>query len=329
MTMDKQADHRNHKPRRRFPRRWNERVFDLRRRYTYGIPAVLLLLMGLFGVWAFWLEPSSLMVRRHSFTVQNWPAVRPLRVALIADIHGGSPYTDREKIQAVVKLTNRQKPDLVALLGDNIVLGVLGGAFMTPAEVADALRGLEAPLGVFAVLGNHDWWYNGEEMRQALEEAGYRTLLDEVVPLDFKGQRIFVAGLEDEWTRRPDVAQVMAQVPAGAPVIVLTHNPDLFPKLPPVNGVVLAAHTHGGQVRLPFMGAPIVPSRYRQRYVQGYVRAGDQQMFVTSGIGTSVLPVRFRVPPEIAMITVRPPAVLSPATPGLAHDFDKMGDSHD
>jgi hypothetical protein len=291
--------------RRGFPRRWNDKVFDVRRRYLYGIPAVLLLVLTLLGLWAFWLEPSRLVVRTHTIVVPGWGgAEAEIRVACIGDIHGGAPYVDRKKIQALVRLTNRQKPDLVALLGDYVILGVLGGDFMEPEELADALRGLDAPLGVYAVLGNHDWWYNGPRMAQALTDVGVRVLANETVAVSHGGRTVHVVGLEDEWTRRPDVAAVMRQVPAGEPTLVLTHNPDVFPKLPSLRGITLAAHTHGGQVRLPLMGAPIVPSRYRQRYVSGHVEEGDKQMFVTSGVGTSVLPLRFRVPPEVAVVTV-------------------------
>ncbi|MBL0058925.1 MAG: metallophosphoesterase [Elusimicrobia bacterium] len=317
MSLKKDPATFRHRERRRLPRRWNDPVFGLRRRYVYGLPAFLLLVFGLFGLWAFWLEPSSLVVRVHTIPLDRWPAGGgPLRVACIGDIHGGSPYIDRAKIQALVKLTNRQKPDLVVLLGDYVILGVLGGHFMEPEEVADALRGFDSPLGVYAVLGNHDWWYNGPRMAQALTNVGYRVLQNENVTLSFNGHPFHLVGLEDEWTRRPDVLKVLSPIPAGEPTIVITHNPDVFPKLPPVNGVTLSAHTHGGQVRLPFMGAPIVPSRYRQRYVSGHVVEGDQQMFVTSGVGTSVLPIRFCVPPEVAVLTLAPPGGdPSPANP--------------
>lgn len=301
------SDHpeRQKRDRRRFPRRWNDPVFDWRRRYIYGIPALILLLLGFFGLWGFVWEPSRLVVRTQTIQVPQWPqGMRPLRIVCLGDIHGGSPHIDRAKIQTIVKTTNEQNPDIVALLGDYVIMGVVGGKFMDPEDFADALRGIKAPLGVYAVLGNHDWWYNGPRMAKALTDVGYRVLQNESVALSLDGHRFYVVGLEDEWTRRPDPVKVLAQVPLGAPVLVLAHNPDVFPRLPSVNGVTLAAHTHGGQVRFPFMGAPIVPSRYRQRYVRGYVEEGTEKLFVTSGIGTSLLPLRFGVPPEIVVITL-------------------------
>ncbi|MBK8574593.1 MAG: metallophosphoesterase [Elusimicrobia bacterium] len=291
--------------RRRFPRRWNDPVFDLRRRFVYGIPALLLLFMGLLGGWTFVWEPSRLVVRTHAIRVKDWPQdLRPLRVACLGDIHGGSSFIDRTKLWDVVQLTNRQKADLVVLLGDYVVMGVLGGNFMEPEDVADGLRGLEAPLGVYVILGNHDWWYNGLRVAQSFKDVGYTVLQNEIVPLSIDGHTVNVVGLEDEWTRRPDVVKVLSLIPVGEPTIVLAHNPDTFARLPHVNGVTFAAHTHGGQVRFPFMGAPVVPSRYRQRYVAGHVEEGSEQMFVTSGIGTSLLPLRFGVLPEIAVITL-------------------------
>ena len=291
--------------RRRLPRRLTDRLWDVRRRYTYGVPAAILFALTLLGVYAFWLEPNRLIVKRVDIPLPGWPGGRPLRVVAIGDIHGGAPYMTAQKIKSMVQLANRQKPDVVALLGDYVILGVLGGRFMEPETVAGALSGLSAPGGVFAVLGNHDWWYNGPRLRTALERAGFRVLEDEVATITVDGRKVHVAGLADEWTRRPDVEKTLALLPAGEPALVLTHGPDLFPKIPRLNGLTLAAHTHGGQVRLPLMGAPIVPSRYRQRYVAGIVREGDRTMFVTSGVGTSVLPVRLGVPPEIAVLTLK------------------------
>lgn len=292
--------------RRGLPRRWNDRIWDVRRQYVYGIPLAVLLVFGLFCVWSFWLEPQRLLVRPSDITVAEWPLAKPLKIAVIGDVHGGAPYITPKKLKALVQLTNRQKPDAIVLLGDYVILGVLGGKFMEPEEVASNMAGFHAPLGVYAVLGNHDWWYAGLRMKAALESQGYTVLEDLVVSTEVEGKRLYFAGLGDEWTRRSDPDLVLSTIPKGAPTLVLTHNPDLFPRLPPVLGVTFAAHTHGGQVRLPLMGTPIVPSRYRDKYVKGHVRQGDQHLFVTSGVGTSTLPMRFRTPPEIAIVTLWP-----------------------
>jgi predicted MPP superfamily phosphohydrolase len=261
-------------------------------------------LLSLLGFYAFYWEPNQLTVKTVSLTLPHWPPGHTLRIAAIGDIHGGSPYIDQKKLRALVELTNRQKPDAIVLLGDYVILGVLGGNFMSPEEVGENLSGFSAPLGVFAVLGNHDWWYSGPRVHAALERAGYRVLEDEVAAVPWKGEILYIAGISDEWTHHPDVEAVLKQIPVGAPTVIVTHGPDLFPRIPAINGVTLAAHTHGGQVRLPFMGAPIVPSRYRQRFLSGVVRESGRILFVTSGVGTSILPVRFRVPPEVAVVTL-------------------------
>ncbi len=222
-------------------------------------------LAALLGLWAFWLEPNRLTIKRVAVPLPGWPAGRPLRVAVLSDIHGGAPHINAKKMKAIVQLTNRQNPGLIVLLGDYVILGVLGGNFMEPEMVAKNLAAFSAPLGVYAVLGNHDWWHDGLRIRKSLEGVGYRVLENEISTVTFEGKTVYLAGLADEWTRRPDVENVLNRIPSRAATVVLTHGPDLFPRIPPINGVTLAAHTHDGQVCLPLMGAPIVPSRYRQR----------------------------------------------------------------
>ena len=121
---------RKRRDRRRFPRRWNDPVFDLRRRYIYGIPALILLFLGLLGLWTCVWEPTRLAVRTHTIQMKFWPQdMRPLRVALLGDIHGGAPFINQKKLRYVVQLTNEQKPDMGFLFGDYVEMGVLGGRF--------------------------------------------------------------------------------------------------------------------------------------------------------------------------------------------------------
>jgi predicted MPP superfamily phosphohydrolase len=198
---------------------------------------------------------------------------------------------------------NAARPDLIVLLGDYVIHGIIGGRFIEPEPVAMVLGGLRAPLGVFAVTGNHDWWYDGPRVTGALEAAGIRVLDDAAAPLPAGGP-LWIAGVGDLWTRPADVRRALAEVPADAPVVVITHNPDLFPVVPARVLLTLAGHTHGGQVDLPLLGRLIVPSRYGARYAIGHVREDGRDLFVTPGLGTSILPVRFRVPPEISLLTV-------------------------
>jgi hypothetical protein len=163
---------------------------------------------------------------------------------------------------------------------------------------------LRPPLGTFAVLGNHDWWNDGERITKALRQAGLSVLENESRRIERGGKSFWVAGVADMWTRQPDIAGSLAQVLKDDPVILITHNPDIFPEVPPRVSLTLAGHTHGGQVNFPLVGRPIVPSNFGQRYASGHVVEGGRHLFVSDGIGTSIIPVRFRVPPQIVILTL-------------------------
>jgi len=234
-------------------------------------------------------------------------ALDGLRIAALSDIHAGAPHVDAAKLRLLVERTNAERPDFVALLGDYVIKDVAGGRFMTAEAMSRELAALQAPLGVVAVLGNHDWWYDGPRVQKALVGAGFRVLENEAIALERGGRRFWVAGIADLWAGSPDPERALAAVPEDEPVLAITHNPDVFPHVPARVALTLAGHTHGGQVRLPFLGAPIVPSRFRQRYAVGLVEDEGRKIFVTPGIGTSIVPVRLGVPPEISVIVLRRP----------------------
>ena len=134
---------------------------------------IAIAILFFFGLWAFWWEPSSLTVVHQIIPVRPWhPEHSGLKVAVMSDLHVGSPYMDLAKLQHVVAVTNAEKPDLIVILGDVVIRGVLGGRFITPEAIGNALAGLRAPLGIVAVLGNHDWCFDGPRVRQALESRG-------------------------------------------------------------------------------------------------------------------------------------------------------------
>ncbi len=251
------------------------------------------------------IEPGQVVLRETALPIARWPSeLGPLRIAAISDVHTGAPHVTLGKVRDIVAMVNRARPDLVVLLGDYVIHGVVGGRFVEPEATAAALGDLRAPLGVYAVLGNHDWWYDGGRVIHALEGAGIRVLDDAAIPVAVNGRPVWIAGVSDFLTRSANVDRALAPVPDGVPVIVLTHSPDLFPDMPARVLLTLAGHTHGGQVNLPFLGRLIVPSRYGSRYAIGHIHEGSRDLFVTPGIGTSIIPVRFRVPPEISLITV-------------------------
>lgn len=257
------------------------------------------------AAWAFWLEPAALVVRESRLAPPGWPAeCGGTRVALLADLHIGSPFTRLGKLDEIVRRTREARPDLILLAGDFVIQDVAGGRFISPEETAAALGKLTAPLGVYAVLGNHDWWLDAVRVRRSLEGAGIPVLDDQARELSRGGCRFWLAGVSDLWEGRHDVAGTLAQVPAGAPVLVFTHNPDVFVDIPPRVSLTLAGHTHGGQVYIPFIGRPIVPSRYGERFAIGHIVEGGRHLFVTPGLGTSIIPVRFLVPPEISVLTL-------------------------
>ena len=203
---------------------------------------------------------------------------------------------------------NKQKNRSCFVGGGFFISQKVGHPRVGPELTAAHLKSLKAPLGVYAILGNHDWYYDGAKVRSALEQVGIPVLEDEVSEVKWRNTSFWLIGLADLWTRPQHVLDTVARVPAGATTIALTHNPDVFTQLPKSVPLMLAAHTHGGQVKLPIIGTPIVPSYYGPRYTAGHVFEEGHHLFVTTGIGTSILPVRFRVPPEIAIVTIVAPS---------------------
>jgi predicted MPP superfamily phosphohydrolase len=267
-----------------------------------------LLLVGLIlGSWAFLVEPSSLRVREHRVAVPGWPAGRSgMRIALLSDLHVGSLYNGPDKLEEVVRRANAARPDLVLILGDLVIQDVVGGRFVPPEEIAPVLGRLQAPLGVHAVLGNHDRWLDAQRVLSALERAGIRVMEDRAAKVSRGGPPFWLVGVSDHWTAPHDVRGALAQVTDGGPVLLFTHNPDVFPEVPPRVSLTLAGHTHGGQVYLPLLGRLIVPSEYGQRYALGTIVEKGKHLFVAGGLGTSILPVRFLVPPEISIVRLEP-----------------------
>jgi predicted MPP superfamily phosphohydrolase len=259
------------------------------------------------AAWAFLIEPNRLVIHEETISLSNWPRnLDGLRVAALADFHAGSPFIDEQKLRRIVVETNQTNPDLIVLLGDFMIDRGLNRPRIEPEIIASILKDLRARFGVYAVLGNHDWGYNGYRVRKALESTGViKVLENEVTQININGESLWLAGLVDKWTRIQDVDGTLRKIPAGQTIIALTHNPDIFPTIPPSVSLTLAGHTHGGQVNLPFVGRLIVPSDYGQKYAAGLIVEQGKSLFVTTGIGTSIFPVRFRVPPEIAILTLK------------------------
>jgi predicted MPP superfamily phosphohydrolase len=277
-------------------------IWQRRRRVVFTL---LLLAVLLCGIWATLIEPNRLVLHQETIVMDNWPnELSGLRIAVIGDIHAGGPFIDEKKLRTIVARTNQQNPDLVVLLGDFMSPNTWHSHVVKPELIASILKDLSAPLGVYSVLGNHDWWYGGEEVRSALEANGIHVLEEETAEIKWRNTSFWLVAFADLWTRPQHIQETLRKTPDASRTIALSHNPDMFIHTQRTMPLMLAAHTHGGQIKLPLIGAPVVPSYFGPRYTAGHVVEQGHHMFVTTGIGTSILPVRFRVPPEIVILTV-------------------------
>ena len=177
--------------------------------------------------------------------------------------------------------------------------------------MAAELARLKAPLGVWAILGNHDWWYEISTVRRALADARIPVLENNAVKLGTEGRQFWLAGIGDQLAHllghgrfrgEDDLPDTLAQVRTGDPVLLLVHEPDIFPRVPDRVALMLAGHTHGGQIRLPFIWPAFVPSKFGKRFAYGHIVEDGRHMIVSGGLGTSVVPARLGVPPEIVRI---------------------------
>ncbi|MBX3229118.1 MAG: metallophosphoesterase [Labilithrix sp.] len=274
--------------------------------WTKRVVAGVFVLGSFAAIWAFLVEPRRLVVHAHDLALPGWPREQaPLRVALVSDLHVGSPHWGADRLPVLVEAVNATQPDVVLLAGDYMIDGVKLGTKTPPEAIAQGLAGLRSRHGTIAVLGNHDWWNDGARVRRAFEAEGIVVLENEVRTFVHEGRPVTVAGLADTMTRSPEPDATFARAPAG-PVIALVHEPDIFRfDVGARPSITLAGHTHGGQVWVPFLGHPVIPSDYGQRYAGGHVVEEGRHLFVTTGVGTSIYPVRFGVPPEIALLTLR------------------------
>lgn len=263
------------------------------------------------GAWAFLWEPETLVVRRVEVVSPAWKGP-PVRIGVIADIHSGAPHMSRGRLEAIVARMNGERPDVVALVGD-FVGGHEPSAQRSESErrkaveALPALSGLQAPQGVFAVLGNHDWWFDGPAVEQELAKLNIRVLKNSAEEIRREGGAFWVGGLADYESkdRLPSFIDTLARVPEGEPVFVMSHWPDAFAVTPEQVALVLAGHSHCGQVNLPVLGRLIHASEGAERWPCGLYENRGRKLYVTAGVGVSILPVRFNQPPEIALITLR------------------------
>jgi len=273
------------------------------------------------GAYGFWIEPAyRLVIAEYRPRLPNWPTSTALTIAALSDIHANEPYMPLERVQQIVETTNALNPDLIVLLGDYLGTGRMMRHAIPVAETAEVLKGLRARHGVHTVLGNHDWWDDLPAQRsrrgppriaRTLADAGLSVLHNAAVKTGSRGQGFWVAGCGSLWAfpdgggrylGANDLPRTLASVRDRDPVILLCHEPDIFPSVPADRvALTICGHTHGGQVRL-FGWSPIVPSAYGNRFAYGHIQEEGKHLIVSGGLGTAILPVRFGVPPEITLI---------------------------
>lgn len=271
--------------------------------------------------YAFAIEPGfRLRIQRHAFTPPNWTPGLKLKIVCLADPHLGEPYMPLSRWEKIIGIANDLKPDLVLLLGDYTASHRFVTRHVPVEDVARASTRLEAPLGVYTINGNHDWWSDMEAQRrgsgpiasqEAFENNGIRALVNEAERLEKDGFPFWLSGTDSlvaiktgrtgVYDGRDDLTLTMAAITDDAPVIHMAHEPDLFVNIPKRVSLTVSGHTHGGQVRL-FGYSPMVPSSFGNRFAWGHIVEDGRHMVVSGGLGCSIMPVRFGMPPEITLL---------------------------
>lgn len=266
-----------------------------------------LLLAGLVGAsllaWAYWTAVSDPVVRHTDLTLPPGDGDHEdLRLLLISDIHVAGPDMPPQRLARIVAQINQVRPDIVLIAGDLVSDKSVATRTYSLAEAVAPLGGLRSRLGTYAVLGNHDHWRDGRVARRELTKARIKVLDNEAV----RAGPLVIGGLDDAFTNRDDVpAMVGAMKAHGGIPVVLSHSPDPFPNLPTGIPLMLAGHTHCGQIRFPLIGALSYMSQHGDRYGCGLIREGGRTLVVSAGLGTSMLPLRLGAVPDMWVITIK------------------------
>jgi uncharacterized protein len=257
-------------------------------------------------------EPRWFSVTRHTFPLRDLPpSLDGLRLVQLTDIHHG-PWLSLGQVRDVVRACNALRPDLVLLTGDYILHS---SAYVRP--VVEELAQLRPVIGTVAVLGNHDWSEGAGVVRREFAEAGLplidnarRVLTPDRELVDAASEGLALCGVDDLWRGKPDPRRALVGLPSAMPRLLLSHNPDVAEEADFVGSglrvdLMISGHTHGGQIYIPGLGTPFIPSRYGQKYAQGLVHGPVCPVFICRGIGVASMPLRLGVPPEISVLELQ------------------------
>jgi uncharacterized protein len=256
-----------------------------------------------------WLEKfahaDQHIIQKHSLTISGWPQLsRPLRIVFLSDFHVGSHTNDIDRIRAIGAEAAGLAPDLVLLGGDYVNMQPIGGGRIPPNVIAQLLAPIVGLHGTFAVLGNHDYLYGEMDVSNALRDQGIAVLRDDSRTINVDGRSIEIIGIPDANVIESPYLSLLGNLSKNRPTIILAHDPAWFMRVPAGPFLTLAGHTHGGQIKIPWLGILKNSSRAPLRWSHGLVVEGGRHLYVSAGLGTSVIPLRIGVPPEYAVIDI-------------------------
>ncbi len=254
------------------------------------------------------IEPNRPRIVRQEIALRRWPErLEGFTVALLSDFHY-DPYFSVHPLRSAISMVNALHPDLIVLTGDFVSVPFTGNVAAGAAAAepcAQLLRQMQAPYGLWAVMGNHDVFTDSDRVTSLLRAQGIQVLVNQAVPIESKGARFWLAGIDDALAGDADLDATLQKVPTAEATVLLAHEPDYADRVAhyPVD-LQLSGHSHGGQVRLPFLRPLYLPALAR-KYVWGLYQIGELTLYTNAGLGTVDLPIRWNCPPEITLLTLR------------------------
>ncbi len=254
------------------------------------------------------IEPNRPRVVHQEIQLRRWPSrMDGFTIALLSDFHY-DPYFSVHPVRAAIGMVNALHPAMIVLTGDFVSVPDFGD----PEKGADSaepcaqlLRQMQAPYGLWAVMGNHDVFTNSDRVIAALHAVGIKVLANQSTPIESNGARFWLSGIDDVLGGGADLEASLRAIPSGEPTILLAHEPDFADRASryPVD-LQLSGHSHGGQVRLPFVRPLYLPDLAR-KYIWGLYKIGNLTLYTNPGLGTVEVPIRLNCPPEVTLLTLR------------------------